>query len=55
MSTVEVYNTIGQRLMDKTVNGNSTRISLSDFSNGIYFLRVNNNGEVITRKFSVNR
>ena len=55
MSTVEVYNTIGQRLMAKTVNGNSTRISLSDFSNGIYFLRVNNNGEVITRKFSVNR
>ena len=55
MTSVEVYNAIGQRMMTKTVEGNSTRISLSNFSNGIYFLRVSNNGEVMTRKFSVNR
>jgi hypothetical protein len=55
MTSVEVYNAIGQRLMTKAVDGNSTRISLSNFSNGIYFLRVSNNGEVMTRKFSVNR
>jgi hypothetical protein len=55
MTSVEVYNTIGQCLFNKTVNGNSTRINLSEFSNGIYLLRVNNNGEVTTRKFSVNR
>lgn len=55
MTSVEVYNAIGQRLLTKAVNGNSTRINLSEFNNGIYFLRVNNNGEVVTRKFSVNR
>ena len=55
MTSVEVYNTIGQCLLNKTVNGNSTRINLSEFNNGIYLLRVNNNGEVVTRKFSVNR
>lgn len=55
MTSVEVYNTIGQCLLSKTVNGNSTRINLSEFNNGIYLLRVNNNGEVVTRKFSVNR
>lgn len=55
MTSVEVYNAIGQRMLAKVVNGNSTRINLSEFNNGIYFLRVNNNGEVTTRKFSVNR
>jgi len=55
MTSLEVYNAIGQRMLAKMVNGNSTRINLSEFNNGIYFLRVNNNGEVTTRKFSVNR
>lgn len=55
MTSLEVYNTIGQCLMTRKVNGTSASISLAGLSNGIYFLRVNNNGEVITRKFSVNR
>lgn len=55
MTSLEVYNAIGQRMLAKVVNGNITRINLSEFNNGIYFLRVNNNGEVTTRKFSVNR
>lgn len=54
MTLVEVYNTMGQCLLSQPVNGN-TEISLSDFSNGIYFLRVSNNGESVVRKFSVNR
>ena len=54
LTSVEVYNTVGQCLMTKQVNGD-TRIDLSGFSNGIYFLRVYNNGEVAVRKFSVNR
>ncbi len=54
MTSVAVYNTVGQCLLTKEVNGN-TQIDLSDFSNGIYFLRVYNNGEMVVRKFSVNR
>lgn len=54
MTSVEVYNAIGQCVVTKAVNGNSTRINTSALNNGIYFLRVNNNGEVIVRKFSVN-
>lgn len=54
MTSVEIYNTVGQCLLTKQVNGN-TQIDLSDFNNGIYFLRVNNNGETAVRKFSVNR
>lgn len=55
MTSFEVYNAIGQCLTAQTVNGNSARISLAGYSNGMYFIRVNNNGEVIVRKFSVNR
>lgn len=54
MTSVEVFNTVGQCLISKEVNGN-TQIDLSGYSNGIYFIRVNNNGETAVRKFSVNR
>ena len=55
MTSVEVYNTVGQCLIRKEVNGAGTQIGLSNLSNGIYFLRVYNNGERVVRKFSVNR
>lgn len=55
MTSVEVYNTVGQCLVTKQVNGTHTQIDLSGFNNGIYFLRVYNNGETAVRKFSVNR
>ena len=54
MTSVAVYNTVGQCLLSQEVNGN-TQIDLSSFNNGIYFLRVYNNGESVVRKFSVNR
>ena len=55
MTQVEVYNTMGQCLMSKQVNGQNAQISLAGFDNGIYFLRISNNGETAVRKFSVNR
>ena len=55
MTQLEVFNTVGQCLLSRTVNDNHARINLSMFSNGIYFLRVSNNGETEVRKFSVNR
>ncbi len=54
MTSVEVYNTVGQCLLTKQVDGD-TQIDLAGFNNGIYFLRVCNNGETTVRKFSVNR
>lgn len=53
-TSVEVYNTMGQRMMSKQTSGD-TQIDLSGYANGMYFLRVYNNGEVAIRKFSVNR
>ena len=55
MTQLEVFNTVGQCLLSRTVNEDHARINLSMFSNGIYFLRVSNNGETEVRKFSVNR
>ena len=53
-TSVEVYNTMGQRMMSKQTSGD-TQIDLSGYANGMYFLRVYNNGEVAIHKFSVNR
>lgn len=55
MTSVEVFNTMGQCMISKNVDGSNIQIDLSDFSSGIYFLRVNNNGKTEVRKFSVNR
>lgn len=53
MTYIEVYNIMGQCLLSKPVEGN-TQIELAEFSNGVYFLRVSNNGETVVRKFTVN-
>lgn len=54
MTSLEVYNTMGQCLLTKQVTGN-TQIDLSGYNNGIYLLRVYNGGEMVVRKFTVNR
>lgn len=55
MTSVEVYNTLGQCLITKPVDASSIQIDLSGLGDGIYFLRVCNNGEMVVRKFSVSR
>ena len=55
MTQVKVFNAVGQCLYSQQVNGNEVQISLEGFANGLYFLHVENNGEVVTRKFSVSR
>ena len=54
MTSLEVYNALGQRLLSQQVTGHA-KIDLSDYTPGIYFLRVSNNGETLVKKFSVNR
>jgi hypothetical protein len=54
--SVEVYNTVGQRVMTQEVNGNAAQINTESLDGGIYFLRILvNDGEVLSRTFSVAR
>ena len=56
MRSLEIYNTIGQRVMTMEVSGNKTQINTESLNNGIYFLRiVANDGNVLNRTFSVAR
>ena len=56
MSSIEVYNAIGQRVMSMEVSGNSTQINTQSLNNGVYFLRIlANDGNVLNRTFSVAR
>ncbi len=56
MDNIEVYNTIGQRVMSIEVTGNSTQINTESLNNGVYFLRIMaNDGNVLNRTFSVAR
>ena len=55
MSKVEIYNAMGQCIITEEVNGEAV-ISTSALSNGIYFVRIYaNDGEMVTRDFSVVR
>ena len=56
MDNIEVYNTIGQRVMSIEVTGNSTQLNTESLNNGVYFLRIMaNDGNVLNRTFSVAR
>lgn len=56
MTSVEVYNTIGQRVMTQEVKGNDVQLDTESLNNGIYFLRIYaNDGAVLNRTFSVAR
>ena len=56
MRSLEVYNTVGQRVMTMEVNGNKAQINTESLNNGIYFLRINaNDGNMLNRTFSVAR
>ena len=53
LSSVAVYNSIGQRVLEQELNGDETTINTSDFNAGIYMVRIVANGNEITRKISV--
>ncbi len=56
MVSVEVYNTVGQRVLMQEVNGNAAQINTEGLNNGMYFLRIKaNDGNVLNRTFSVTR
>jgi hypothetical protein len=55
ISSVVVYNSLGQKVFAQTFDGNEAKIDMSSFDAGIYMVRVNTNGNEVTRKVSVVR
>ena len=56
MTSLEVYNVVGQCIMRNEVNGNEAQINTEHMNSGIYFLRVHaNDGSVQSRTFTVAR
>ena len=56
MVSLEVYNTVGQRVMMQQVDGNAVQLSTESLNNGVYFIRIHaNDGSVLNRTFSVAR
>ena len=56
MTSVEVYNAVGQRVMMREVNGNEVQLSTEGLGNGIYVVRVYaQDGTMVNRTFSVAR
>jgi len=51
ISTIEIYNVIGQLVQSKIVNLQSTiTIDVSELLSGIYFLKIQTKNNVITQK-----
>jgi hypothetical protein len=40
MTSVKVFNIVGQQLMSKQINSNTTQIDMSSYANGAYFIQV---------------
>lgn len=51
IQTVEIFNTVGMKLYSQETNANELNINVSDFTNGVYFIKVtdDNNNTVITK------
>lgn len=56
MTRVEVYNTVGQCVMMREVDGNTVQLSTEGLSNGLYIVRIHaNDGTIENHSFSVAR
>ena len=56
ITSLEVYNVVGQCIMKNEVNGNAAQINTEHLNSGIYFLRVHaNDGSIQGRTFTVTR
>ena len=56
MTMVEVFNTVGQRVMMQAVNGNSVQLNTESLGNGLYIVRIHaNDGTMLNHTFSVAR
>ena len=56
MTSLEVFNMVGQRVMAQEVNGDKAQINTESLNSGMYFIRIHaNDGVVLNRIFSVAR
>ena len=56
MTRIEVYNTIGQRVMTQNADGNKTQIDTESLNSGMYIIRIYaKDGSMLNRTFSVAR
>ena len=55
ISNVAIYNSVGQKVYEKTFDSSEVSINLDDFDSGVYMVKAVVNGDVVTRKISVIR
>jgi hypothetical protein len=53
--TITVYNAVGAQVMERVVGGNfgEAQLDLSGFGNGIFMVRMSNNGQSTVKKVIV--
>jgi hypothetical protein len=51
---VEIYSIDGKNILKQTLSRNNVKIDIQNFKNGIYFLKIQQNNEVIIRTISKN-
>ncbi len=51
--TIEVYNVLGKRILSKTISQLTTSLSISEWSNGVYLMKISSvkDGNSITKRF----
>ncbi|RDI15739.1 T9SS type A sorting domain-containing protein [Flavobacterium sp. AG291] len=50
---IEIYNTVGNRVMQVTLNGGAKELNISSLSRGMYFVKVKEGDASATRKLMV--
>lgn len=50
-----VFDITGKVIVSKLTNAETTSINTANFSNGVYLMRLNNNGDIIHKKLVVNK
>jgi hypothetical protein len=51
-ATIDVYNVLGAKVKTITHRGDDyAKIEINDLPKGVYLLRINDNGQIITKQF----
>lgn len=53
INNIVVYNTLGQKVIEETINGNTTQLDVSKFAKGNYIAKIYTDNGVATKKFIV--
>ena len=55
LSSIMIYNSIGQKVLDMVVDTNETTLDITNLESGIYFVRLMADGREVTQKVSIVR